>query len=164
VTEPASTSRQLYLPNATWYDFWIGSKIAGGRMISSATPLEFIPVYVRAGSIVPLGPDQEWSTEKSEDPIELRVYPGADGDFTIYEDENDNYNYEKGAYATIPIHWDDAGHTLTIGDRKGQFPGMLEKRTFRVVFVHENHGAGVNVAEDADKVVQYSGQHLTVTQ
>ncbi len=164
VTEPASTSRQIYLPNATWYDFWIGSKIAGGRMISSATPLEFIPVYVRAGSIVPLGPDQEWSTEKSEDPIELRVYPGADGDFTIYEDENDNYNYEKGAYATIPIHWDDAGHTLTIGDRKGKFPGMLEKRTLRVVFVHESHGVGVDAAEDADKVVQYSGQHLTVTQ
>ena len=163
VTEPASTSRQIYLPNTKWYDFWIGSKVAGGRMITSATPLEFIPVYVRAGSIVPLGPVQEWSTEKPEDPIELRVYPGADGDFTIYEDENDTYNYEKGAYATIPIHWDDAGHTLTIGDRKGQFPGMIEKRTFRVVFVHENHGVGVDVTEDADKVVQYSGNQIAVT-
>src|SRR6202012_5694915 len=112
VTEPASTSRQLYLPNAKWYDFWIGSKLDGGRMISSATPLEFMPVYVRAGSIVPLGPDQEWSTEKPEDPIELRVYPGADGDFTIYEDENDTYDYEKGAYATIPLHWADARRTL----------------------------------------------------
>ena len=118
---------------------------------------------MRAGSIVPLGPDQEWSTEKPDDPIELRVYPGADGDFTLYEDENDTYNYEKGAYATIPIHWDDAGHTLTIGDRKGRFPGMIEKRTFRVVLVHQNHGVGINGEERADKTVQYSGQQVSIT-
>ena len=87
----------------------------------------------------------------------------ADGDFTLYEDENDNYNYEKGVYATIPFHWDDAKQTLTIGDRKGQFPGMLQARTFRLVFVSENHGSGVDPAVRPDRVVQYSGKQITVT-
>jgi alpha-D-xyloside xylohydrolase len=111
---------------------------------------------------LPLGPDEEWSTQKPADPIELRIYPGANGDFTLYEDENDNYDYEKGAYATIPLHWNDADRTLTIGDRKGQFPGMLESRSFRIVFVSENHGVGINPAGDADKVVQYSGKQIRV--
>ena len=111
-----------------------------------------------------MGPDQEWATEKPADPIEMRIYPGANGDFTLYEDENDTYNYEKGAYATIPLHWDDAGRTLTIGERKGQFPGMLENRTFRVVVVRENHGVGVNPADQAEKVVQYSGKQVVVSQ
>jgi alpha-D-xyloside xylohydrolase len=163
VTEPAATTRQLYLPEATWYDFWTGAQIAGGKMINVIAPLERLPLYVRAGSILPLGPDEEWSTEKPEDPIELRIYSGADGDFTLYEDENDTYDYEKGAYATISLHWDDASHTLTIGGRKGQFPGMLEKRTFRVIFVRENHGVGVKAADEADKIVQYSGKQVTVT-
>jgi alpha-D-xyloside xylohydrolase len=163
VTEPASTSRQLYLPNAKWYDFWSGAEVAGGRMISADTPIEQMPVYVRAGSIVPLGPNQEWSTEKAEDPIELRIYRGENADFTLYEDENDTYDYEKGVYATIPLHWDDAAHTLTIGDRKGQFPGMLEKRTFRVVFVRQSHGAGIDAEERADKTVEYSGKRMSVT-
>jgi alpha-D-xyloside xylohydrolase len=163
VTEPSSSTRQVYLPSATWYEFWTGSTIEGGRMINAITPLDRLPVYVRAGSIVPLGPDQEWSTQKPEDPIELRIYPGANGDFVLYEDENDGYDYEKGAYATIPLHWDDATHTLTIGERKGQFSGMLQDRTFRLVFVKENHGVGVNPADEADKVVQYSGKQITVS-
>ena len=150
-------------PEAKWYDFWTGTELAGGQTINAITPLDRMPLYVRAGSIVPLGPDVEWSTEKAEDPIELRIYRGADGDFTIYEDENDSYNYEKGVYATIPLHWDDAAHTLTIGDRKGQFSGMLENRTFRLVFVRENHGVGVNAADEVDKAVQYSGKAVTVT-
>jgi alpha-D-xyloside xylohydrolase len=163
VTEPSSSTRPVYLPNATWYDFWTGSRIEGGRMINAITPLDRVPVYVRAGSIVPLGPDEEWSTQKAEEPIELRIYPGTNGDFTIYEDENDGYDYEKGVYATIPLHWDDAEHALTIGERKGQFPGMLQERTFRVVFVRDNHGVGVNPADAADKVVQYSGKQISVT-
>jgi alpha-D-xyloside xylohydrolase len=163
VTEPSATTRQVYLPDAKWYDFWNGTGMAGGRMINAETPIDRLPLYVRAGAILPLGPDQEWSTEKSEDPLELRVYPGADGDFTLYEDENDNYNYEKGVYATIPLHWNDATRTLTIGARKGQFPGMLRGRTFRVVVVHENHGAGIDAEKDADKTVQYSGQQITVS-
>jgi alpha-D-xyloside xylohydrolase len=163
VTEPAATTRQVYLPGVKWYDFWTGSAVPGGRMISAIAPLDRLPVYIRAGSIVPLGPDEEWSTEKPEDPIELRIYPGADADFTLYEDENDTYNYEKGVYATIPMHWDNASRALTIGDRKGQFPGMLENRTFRVVFVHENHGVGINPTDEVDKTVQYSGKQMTIT-
>ena len=85
------------------------------------------------------------------------------GDFTLYEDENDNYDYEKGVYATIPLHWDEAAQTLTIGERKGQFPGMLESRSFRVVFVSENHGVGINPTDEADKVVQYSGKQISLT-
>jgi len=163
VTEPAATTRPVYLPDAKWYDFWTGSQVAGARMINAITPLDRLPLYVRAGSILPLGPDEQWSTEKPEDPIELRIYPGANGDFTLYEDENDTYNYEKGVYATIPLHWDDAAHTLTIGSRKGQFPGMLENRTFRIVLVRENHGIGINAADEPDKVVQYSGKQLAAT-
>ena len=163
VTDPSAATRQLYLPDARWYDFWTGSTVVGGHTINAIAPLDRLPLYVRAGSILPLGPDEEWSTEKPADPIELRIYRGADGAFNLYEDENDNYNYEKGAYATIPLQWDDAGHTLTIGDRKGQFPGMLESRSFRVVFVSENHGVGVSPADEVDKVVQYSGKQVTVT-
>src|SRR5215468_9313342 len=164
VTEPASTTRPVYLPKAQWYDFWTGVPLDGGRMINAITPLDRLPLYVRAGSILPLGPDEEWSTQKPEDPIELRIYPGADGDFVIYEDENESYNYEKGVYATIPLHWDDAAHTLTIGDRTGQFPGMLENRTFHVVFVRENHGVGASPADEIDKVVQYAGKQVTLNQ
>jgi alpha-D-xyloside xylohydrolase len=162
VTEPAATTRQLYLPDAKWYDFWSGAPVAGGRMMAAPAPIDRLPLYIRAGSILPLGPDMEWSTEKPADPIELRIYPGADGDFTLYEDENDNYNYEKGAHAIIPMHWDSEKSTLTIGDRKGQFPGMLKQRTFRVVFVHKDHGLGVAASDEADKVVAYSGTKLEV--
>ncbi len=164
VTDAAATSRQVYLPAAKWYDFWTGSTVEGRRTINAIAPLDRLPLFVRAGSILPLGPDEEWATEKAADPIEIRIYRGANGDFTLYEDEDDNYNYEKGAYATIPLHWDDGARTLTIGDRKGQFPGMLEKRAFRVVFVSENHGVGVSPADEADKVVQYSGKQIIVAQ
>jgi alpha-D-xyloside xylohydrolase len=163
VTEPEISTRPVYLPKTTWYDFWTGTVSEGGRFINAITPLDRLPLYVRAGSIVPLGPDEEWSTEKPADPIELRIYAGADGDFTLYEDENDNYNYEKDVYATIPLHWDNKAQTLTIGERKGQFPGMLENRSFRVVFVRENHGVGVNATDEPDKVVQYSGKQISVS-
>jgi len=163
VTEPAATSRRVYLPAGSWYDFWNGVSQDGGHEITSEAPLDRLPLYIRAGSILPMGPDLEWSTEKPADPIELRIYRGADGNFTLYEDENDTYNYEKGAYATIPFRWDDAHKTLTIGDRKGQFPGMLSTRTFRVVFVSENHGIGVAPSDSPDKTVTYAGEQLIVT-
>jgi alpha-D-xyloside xylohydrolase len=162
VTEPGATSRQVYLPDATWYDFWSGAATKGSTNVTAPAPLEKLPLYVRAGSIVPLGPDLEWSTQKPADPIELRIYRGANGSFTLYEDENDGYNYEKGVYSTIPMQWDDARQELTIGDRKGDFPGMLQNRTFRVVFVGENHGVGVNPEDKADKVVQYAGKQITI--
>jgi alpha-D-xyloside xylohydrolase len=162
VTEPSATSREVYLPKARWYDFWTGHALDGPAAISEPAPLERIPLFVRAGSIVPMGPDVEYSTEKPADPIELRVYAGADGTFTLYEDENDSYDYEKGVHATIEFRWDDAKRTLTIGDRQGKFPGMLESRTFRVVFVGEGHGTGIDPSVQADKIVQYSGQSVTV--
>jgi len=163
VTEPAADSRRLYLPQAKWYDFWSGRSFDGGRTIDAEAPLERIPIYVRAGSLVPMGPEVKWATERPADPLELRVYRGADGNFTLYEDEGDNYDYEKGVYATIPLHWDDAQQVLTIGDRKGRFPGMLESRTFRVVFVREQQGVGIELTEKPDKVVQYSGKEIVVT-
>ena len=163
VTEPGATSHHLYLPDAKWYDFWTGAGQQGGHFVDAAAPIERIPLFVRAGSILPLGPDIEYAAEKAADPIEIRVYRGANGEFTLYEDENDSYDYEKGAHATIPLSWDDATHTLTIGDRTGTFPGMLESRTFRIVFVSENHGVGGGLTDAADKTVKYSGKKLTVT-
>jgi alpha-D-xyloside xylohydrolase len=162
VTEPGATSRRLYLPQATWYDFWTGASIQGGRTVDAPAPIDRIPLYVRAGSIVPLGPDVEYAAEKPADPLELRIYRGANGTFTLYEDENDNYNYEKGAHATITFSWNDADHLLTVGDRTGTFPGMLETRTFHVVFVGDNHGIGGGLTEKADKIVPYSGKEITV--
>ena len=170
VTDAQAVSRRVYLPsvgnpnpNSTWYDFWSGKAQNQTGEIEAAAPMDRLPLYVRAGSIVPLGPDQEWSTEKPADPIELRIYPGANGDFTLYEDEGDNYDYEKGAFATIPMHWDDAQHKLTIGARKGSFPGMLQSRTFRVVFVRETHGAGSELTNKADLVVKYDGKEGIIT-
>jgi alpha-D-xyloside xylohydrolase len=163
VTEPGATTRRLYLPQGRWYDFWTGAATEGGRAVDVASPLDRIPLHVRAGSIFPLGPDVEYAAQKAADPIELRVYRGADASFTLYEDEGDGYDYEKGAYATIPLHWDEAGKALTIGDRAGRFPGMPEARTFRVVFVGENHGAGIAPTETADRTVQYTGKKVSVS-
>jgi alpha-D-xyloside xylohydrolase len=164
VTEPAATSRNIYLPKAKWYDFWSGNRVDGGVALDAAAPLDRLPLYVRAGSIVPMGPDEEWSTEKPADPIELRIYRGSDADFNLYEDENDTYDYEKGLYATIPLHWDDSKQALIIGERKGQFPGMLQSRTFRIIFVAENHGVGAGPTENPDKVVVYAGKEIVVPQ
>ena len=117
---------------------------------------------VRSGSILPMGPFVQYATEKPADPIELRIYPGADGSFTLYEDENDNYNYEKGVYSTIDFRWDDAKHQLKIDTRKGTFPGMLQARTFHVVLVRKGVGAGVEVTDKPDKVISYQGEQQIV--
>jgi alpha-D-xyloside xylohydrolase len=162
VTEPDVETRRLYLPVNDWYDFWTGARLTGGRVIDAAAPLERMPLYARAGSIVPMGPEEEWSTQKPADPIELRVYRGVSGDFTLYEDENDNYNYEKGAYTTISFHWDETKQELTIGERKGSFPGMLQSRTFHIVYVSESHGGGIFPVEKPDQLVRYAGGKITV--
>jgi alpha-D-xyloside xylohydrolase len=117
---------------------------------------------VRAGSIIPYGPEVQSAMEK-EDPIELRVYRGANGSFTLYEDEGDNYNYEKGVHATIPLTWDDAQQTLNIGARQGQFPGMLATRTFRIVWVSANHGVGIDTTAQPDKEIVYNGTPVTIS-
>jgi len=162
VSEPGATARSVYLPEGRWYDFWSGAVLKGAGSVTAPAPIERIPLYVRAGSIVLMGPEIEWSTEKPADPIELRVYRGADGNFTLYEDENDTYNYEKGAHATIPFHWDDAHQTLILGERKGEFAGMLLTRTFRITFVTENHGAGIKSDDKPDRIVKYQGKSVTV--
>ena len=162
VTEPGATSRHLYLPDATWYDFWTGSKAQGPAAIDSPAPMARLPLFVRAGSILPLGPDIEYAAEKPADPIELRIYRGANGEFTLYEDENDNYNYEKSAHAAIPFRWDEAAQTLTIGERTGAFPGMLASRTLQIVFVGPGHGIGDGLTQNADKTVAYTGKKIVV--
>ena len=164
VTDPGGDRRRVYLPNTTWTNFWTGESLSGGKFVRAAAPLETLPLFVRAGSIVPLGPAMEYSSQNPEDPIELRIYPGADADFTLYEDDGLTYDYEKRAYSTIPIHWDDAKHTLTIGARQGSFPGMLESRTFDIVWVGPGHGVGVSPSVTVDKTVAYDGTGVTVQQ
>ncbi len=163
VTEEGATSRSLYLPQATWFDFWTGAKLDGGKRIVADAPLNRIPLYVRAGSIVPLGPEVEYAAQKSASPIELRIYPGADGTFTLYNDAGDTYDYEKGAHATVSIKWDNASKTLSFGSREGSFPGMDKSMVFRVMLVGPSHGAGPEVAAAGDKDVNYDGSALSVT-
>ncbi|MBR5394020.1 MAG: DUF5110 domain-containing protein [Bacteroidaceae bacterium] len=123
-----------YLPKgAKWYDFWTNKQYKGGQNVTIETTLDRVPMFVRAGSILPLGPEMQYVGEKKWDNLELRVYPGADGTFTLYEDEGDNYNYEKGQYATIVFQWNDSKKTLTIGARQGSYPGMLQQRLFTIV-------------------------------
>lgn len=123
-----------YLPKgADWYDFWSGKRYKGGQTINCSTTLQTVPMFVRAGSIIPLGPEMQYVGEKAWDNLEIHVYPGADGQFTLYEDEGDSYNYEKGVYSTIPFVWNDKDRTLTIGARQGSYPGMLQSRKFTLV-------------------------------
>jgi len=162
VTEPGVNEWNVYLPkSASWFDFWTGKQFKGGQIITTSAPLNIIPLFVRAGSIIPMGPFIQYSTEKS-DPVEIRIYPGADGEFTLYEDENDNYNYEKGLYSIITFSWNDSKKVLTISDRKGSFPGMLKKRHFNIVRVAKNKGAGMDVIESIDKEVTYKGKKVKV--
>ena len=145
-------STELYLPASTvWYDFWTNEKIKGGREITRETTLDLIPLYIKAGSIVPFGPDVQYATEKPWDNLVLRVYPGADGSFVLYEDEFDNYNYEKGAYTEIPMSWDDSSRRLTLGTRKGEYKGMLQSRGFTVV-----------LPDGRQKSVSYNGKKVSV--
>ena len=156
-------SKETYLPaGADWYDFWTGEKFTGGNKISKQTPLDIIPLYVKAGSVLPVGPNVQYAEEKKWDDLEIRIYPGANGKFVLYEDENDNYNYEKGIYATISFDWDDKKKTLTINDRNGSFPGMLVSRKFNIVIVAANKGVGENMAAQPDKEITYSGKKLAV--
>jgi alpha-D-xyloside xylohydrolase len=163
VTLEGAKSRQVYLPpSAAWYDFWTGERLQGDQRIEAAAPLDRIPLYVRAGSILPMGPEIEYATQKPVSPIELRIYAGADGSFDLYSDEGDSYAYEKGAYATIPIRWNDTTHTLTLGKRAGTYPGMEKELLFRVVMVDAHHGAGQAVADSAQKEVRYTGEEVSV--
>ncbi|HEX4021558.1 MAG TPA: TIM-barrel domain-containing protein [Acidobacteriaceae bacterium] len=164
VTHRGMQSRWLYLPPAAaWYDFWTGKKLPGAQHIEAAAPLDRIPLYVKAGSILPMGPEIEYANQMPGAPIDLRIYRGANGTFTLYEDQGNSYAYEKGAHAIIPLQWKDATQTLTIGARTGTFPGMVQHREFHIILVGENHGTGEEIASNPDKTVAYDGAPIEVS-
>lgn len=143
---------KIYLPAGTlWYDFWTNNKYEGGQEIVKETTLDVIPLYVKAGSIIPIGPQVQFATEKPWNHLELKVYAGANGNFILYEDEFDNYNYEKGAYTEIPISWHDSSRKLTIGARKGAYEGMLKNRKFTVI-----------LQDGTQKTIDYSGKAIVI--
>ncbi|WP_027381271.1 glycoside hydrolase family 31 protein [Chryseobacterium daeguense] len=143
---------KAYLPSGSeWYDYWTNTKHKGGQEIEKTVNIQNIPLYVKAGSIIPFGPDVQYAAEKKWDHLILKIYPGSDADFVLYEDEFDNYNYEKGSYTEIPIHWDDKSNALTIHSRKGKYTGMLEKRNFTII-----------LPNGQQKAVAYSGKNIKV--
>jgi alpha-D-xyloside xylohydrolase len=145
VVQPRATARNVWLPGKEpWYDFWTGKQHGAGKTLDAAAPIETMPLFVRAGSIIPMGPVVQYADEDPNGAIELRVYRGADASFNFYEDEGDNYNYESGKRSVIPIKWNEAKHTLTFGDRQGEYPGMPKTRTFAIVWVGDGVGAGVD--------------------
>lgn len=164
VGEYQKYSREVYLPKQKgWYDFYTGAYHAGGQTIVADAPYDKIPVFIPEGAILPIGPEMQWSDEKKPELIDLYVYAGKDGSYTLYEDEGTNYNYEKGKYAVIDFKYDDARKQVTIGARKGSFDGMLQKRRFNIILVDQKKQQGVNLAKSPKgKVVKYSGQAMTV--
>lgn len=156
-------TRDVYFPSTCgWYDLYTGAYIDGGQKKTVDAPYDRIPVYVREGAIIPFGPAMEWSDEKPAELVNLYVYQGADGQFQLYEDEGTNYNYEKGAYATIDIQYNDAAKTLTIGKRQGEFKGMLKNRRFNVVVVSKDKPMNLNLENPEGKLVEYKGETVTV--
>jgi alpha-D-xyloside xylohydrolase len=146
---------------AEWFDFWTGKQFVGGKKVEADASYETMPVFIRAGSIIPLGPFIQYSTERN-DPIEIRIYPGANGEFTLYEDENDNYGYLSGLYSLTTFRWNDEQKMLTINARKGSYPGMPKAHTFNVVLAGENKGVGVEVSTMIDKAIRYSGKEVII--
>jgi len=157
-----ATSRSVYLPQGkTWYDFWTGEQCEAGT-VTFTGDIDQLPLYVPAGTILPWGPDVQYSTERRWDDLEVRVYPGADGTFTLYEDECDNYNYEQGKRSTITFTWDDARQTLTIGQRQGSFDGMLQTRTFNVIAIDKDDNPADQHATAFHATVGYDGSETSV--
>ncbi len=164
VGEYQKYSREVYLPKQKgWYDFYTGAYHTGGQTIVADAPYDKIPVFIPEGAILPIGPEMQWCDEKKPELIDLYVYAGKDGSYTLYEDEGTNYNYEKGKYAVIDFKYDDARKQVTIGARKGSFDGMLQKRRFNIILVDQKKQQGVNLAKSPKgKVVKYAGQAMTV--
>ena len=147
-----SKEMEVYLPSGNkWYNYWTNEDFDGGQKLKIKTSLDRIPLFVRAGSIIPIGPDVQYTNEKKWDNLIINVYPGADGTFTLYEDEGDNYNYESGAYTEIQMKWNDTKRILTIDARKGEYNGMLTKRNFTI-----------RTADGKEKVITYSGKKINV--
>lgn len=154
---------QTYLPSgANWYDFWNNERLKGGQTVKKECPLDILPLYVRAGSIIPMGPVMQYATEKPDAPYEIRIYPGANAEFTVYEDDNETYNYEKGERAMYELTWDDAARTLTIGQRQGSFPGMLQARKLNIVLASPDENAGIETASVNVKSVNYTGKSMLI--
>ena len=154
--------RRVYLPaGAGWTDFWTGEKYKGGQWIVSEAAIDKIPLLVRQGSIIPMGPVMQYTSEKVDAEWEIRIYPGADSSFTVYEDEGDNYNYEKGKSSSFEMKWDDKNNTLTLSDRKGEYAGMPVCRRLKLVRVDKNSGTGVE-ENVGGKSIEYRGKHLKI--
>ena len=154
--EAASKMRQVYLPEGSdWYDFWTDQRFSGGQSIEAKADLETMPLYVRSGSIVPIGPDLQYSFEPTKEPLQLKIYPGQDGEFLLYDDEGDNYNYEKGDYSTILLEWEDTEQRLIINARKGEFSGMNQSIELLVSLVDKN-------SANSERKIVYSGDQIIV--
>jgi alpha-D-xyloside xylohydrolase len=146
-----------------WYDFWTGSAVGGGQTVDAPAPYDAIPIHVRAGSIVPIGPELMYTDEAPADPITLYVYAGADAAFTLYEDDGETYGYESGGFTRIPIQWNDATRELTLGVREGSFAGSLATRTFQVILVTPSKAVGFSFSPTADQSLSYDGTAVSAT-
>jgi alpha-D-xyloside xylohydrolase len=156
-------NREVYLPlGQGWYDLYTGRYFSGGQTVKAAAPYEKMPVYVKEGSIVPTGPELQYTSEKPADPLMLFVYAGKDASFSLYEDEGTNYNYEKGAFATIDFNYYERTRTLTIGDRTGSFKGMLENRTFKIVVITAKSAKALDFNQKVNHTITYNGKATTI--
>ena len=164
IVEEKPAKWNVYLPQykAGWYDFWTGQRMLGGQVIEYPVTLEHIPLFVKAGTILPLGTPCQYSEEAVDKSWEIRVYPGADGHYTIYEDEGSNYNYEKGNYSLIRLEWKDAANELVIYPKEGTYPGMCEKRTMKLIKVNNQNGVGVEMENATQKEIEYSGKKVKI--
>lgn len=159
----AAPSQPTLLPaGCDWYDFWSNDRASGGGPATMDCPLDRFPLYVRAGSIVPLSPVMQYATECPAAPYEIRIYPGADARFTLHEDDNETYAYEQGAFADMELEWHDAARKLVVGARQGAFPGLVPERELRIVLVRPGHGAGVDECAEPDRVIRYRGERVEV--
>lgn len=162
VTKYQAREWSVYLPNGIdWYNFWTNEYIKGGQTIISKSAVDEIPLYIKAGTILPFGPKVQYATEKKWDNLEIRIYPGEDGEFMLYEDENDNYNYEKNRYSIIRFKWSDKTKVLTIEDRAGSFQGMLKSRVFKIIVAGPDKGIGDSFGGPG-KNISYSGKKIVL--
>jgi alpha-D-xyloside xylohydrolase len=163
IIESGVNKWDVYLPEAeAWYNFWTGERFDGGQTINTDAPLDKIPLFVKAGSIVPMGPVVQHSGVNTLGELEIRIYAGDNGKFTLYEDEGNNYNYENGQFTTIEFNWDDNKKELTIGRCKGSYPGMFTDREFDVVLVDAQKGFGIGLAGNVGKAIRYQGDKVVV--
>jgi alpha-D-xyloside xylohydrolase len=164
VYEYRATTKSLYLPSGTgWYDLNSGKYSNGGKRITVDAPYERMPVFVKEGSIIPFGPELQYTSQKPADTITLHVYTGKNASFTLYEDEDVNYNYEKGAFSNISINYNESSRQLSIGERIGTFPGMLVNRVFKIIWISKNKPEVLSFEKSADAVVRYNGKSVKIS-